>query len=125
MMRILPALAAVAMLVTAGTAHAHAKLTGSTPAANATVKPTASAALHFSEALVAKLSTVEVVMLDMPGMVMTAPMKMPLKTSLGADRKSLNLAFPKPLPAGTYKLDYHVVSGDTHRINGTIAFKVK
>ena len=124
-MRILPVFAAVSMLAVAGPALAHAKLVASTPAANATVASTSSIDLQFSEALVGKLSTAELAMTGMPGMAMNAPMKMTLKASLGADQKSLKLALAKPLAAGSYKLDYHVTSTDTHRINGSLTFTVK
>ena len=123
-MRTLPALAAVAMLAVAGPAFAHPKLLKSTPAANATVAPTSSIELQFSETLVDKLATAELAMTDMPGMKM-APMKMPLKLSVSADHKTVKIALAKPLPAGTYKLDYHVTSTDTHRVNGGYSFSVK
>ena len=56
---------------------------------------------------------------------MSAPMKMAVKASLGSDGKTLILTLAKPLPRGAYKLDWHVVSTDTHRVKGSIVFKVK
>ena len=64
-------------------------------------------------------------MTEMPGMKM-GPMKMGgIKISLAPDGKTLVGALAKPLAAGTYKLDYHVVSTDTHRVQGSYTFKVK
>ena len=101
------------------------KLASSTPAANATVASPARIMLRFSEKLVNKFSGAELVMTDMPGMKMNAPMKVAVKTMFGPDGKTLMLLPAKPLTAGTYKLDYHVVSADTHRISGGYSFKVK
>jgi methionine-rich copper-binding protein CopC len=124
-MRILPALAAVSLLAVAGPALAHAKLVASTPADNATVAPTSSIELQFSETLVDKLSTAELGMTEMGGMKMTTPMKMPLTATLGADHKTLKLVSAKPLARGVYKLDWHATATDTHRSNGSISFTVK
>ena len=35
-----------------------------------------------------------------------------------ADHKTLLLTLKAPLTAGTYKVDWHVVSTDTHRLKG-------
>ena len=118
------ALLATALL--AGAASAHPKLVSAVPAADATVTSPAKIELRFSEKLVAQFAGADLVMTDMPGMKMHGPMKMaPLKTSVGADGMSLVAMPAKPLPAGTYKLNYHVVSADTHRIEGGYSFKVK
>lgn len=118
------AIAAVAML--ASGAQAHPKIVSSNPAANATVGHTSKIEIHFSEKLVGQFSGVDLAMTDMPGMKMNAPMKMGgIKTALGADGMTLVATLAKPLPTGTYKLDYHVVSADTHRVQGSYLFKVK
>ena len=107
------ALSAAMLVATA--AQAHPKLMSSTPAANATV-----------EKLVAPFSGVELVMTGMPGMPGHGPMKMSgIKTAVGTDGKTL-IATPKsPLPAGDYKLNWHAVAGDSHRIDGSFTFHVK
>ena len=51
-------------------------------------------------------------------------MKMPAKATLGADGKTLVVTLPKALPRGSYKLSYHVVSTDTHRVEGNYTFKI-
>ena len=64
-------------------------------------------------------------MTEMPGMKM-GPMKMNgVKVALAPDGKTLVATFAKPLSAGTYKVDYHIVSTDTHRVQGSYTFKVK
>ncbi len=115
---------AVATLASAP-AFAHPKLLSANPAANTVVAATARLQLSFSEGLVAQFSGADLSMTDMPGMKMKSPMKMALKASLAPDGKTLILALAKPLPRGTYKLDWHVVSTDTHRVQGSYAFKVK
>ena len=86
--------------------------------------PTAELKLVFSESLVAQFSGADLVMTDMPGMKMNAPMKMPAKATLAADGKTLVVTLPKALPKGGYKLSYHVVSTDTHRVEGNYSFKI-
>ena len=118
------ALLATALVATA--AQAHPKLASTMPAANAVVASPPKIELHFTEKLLAPMSGVDLTMTDMPGMKMRAPMKMPpLKTSVGADGMTLIATPAKPLPAGTYKLSYHVVSADTHRVAGDYTFKVQ
>ena len=118
-------LAALTMLATASPALAHPKLVSATPAPNASVAATGRLQLTFSEPLVAKFSGVELVMTDMPGMKMSSPMKMVARTALGADGRTVVVTLAKPLPRGTYRLDWHVVSADTHRVKGSYGFKVQ
>ncbi|CAM3216470.1 CopC domain-containing protein [Sphingomonas antarctica] len=115
---------AAAALASAPT-FAHPKLLSANPAANAVVAAPTRLQLSFSEGLVAQFSGADLSMTDMPGMKMKSPMKMALKASVAPDGKTLVLALAKPLPRGTYKLDWHVVSTDTHRVQGSYAFKVK
>lgn len=125
-MRSLSLVAALAAAALAGApAFAHPKLLSANPAANAVVAAPARLQLSFSEGLVAQFSGADLSMTDMPGMKMKSPMKMALKASVAPDGKTLVLALGRPLPRGTYKLDWHVVSADTHRVQGSYAFKVK
>ena len=115
------ALAASAIVATA--AQAHPRLATAMPAAVVTA-PT-KVQLVFSEALVAQFSGIDLTMTEMPGMKM-GPMKMNgVKVALAPDGKTLVATFAKPLSAGTYKVDYHIVSTDTHRVQGSYTFKVK
>lgn len=119
------ALAALSLMGSSA-AFAHAKLVSATPAAEAKVSAVESLTLTFSEALVEKLSGVEIVMTGMPGMANHAPMKVSGFTSkLGADGKTLTLTLPRALPAGSYDVTWHAVTADTHRIEGSYSFSVK
>lgn len=123
-MRFAPIVAA-ALFALPVAAYAHPKLVSATPAPNSVAAPTAQLQLVFSEGLVAQFSGADLVMTEMPGMKMNAPMKMTVKATVGADGKTLILTLPKALPKGSYKLSYHVVSTDTHRVEGNYSFKVK
>lgn len=118
-------LSAMVALVAATPAAAHARLVSATPAPNAIVAAPATLQLSFSESLVASFSGVDLEMIDMPGMKMASPMKMPVTTGLSADGKTLVVKMSRPLPRGAYKLDWHAVSADSHRVEGSFTFKVK
>ena len=117
-------LAAVAAL-TAAPAFAHTKIVSATPAAGATVASPATIELKVSEKLMPKLSGATVVMAGMPGMANHAPMKIPAVSSIGKDGSTITLKPSKKLPAGSYRVDWYAVSGDTHRVTGTHEFSVK
>jgi len=123
-MRFAPVLA-VAALIAPLPAFAHPKLITATPAPNSATAPTARLQLAFSERLVAQFSGADVVMTEMPGMKMRAPMKMAVKASLAEDGKTLVLTLQKPLAKGSYRVDWRVVSTDTHRVQGNYSFKVQ
>jgi methionine-rich copper-binding protein CopC len=118
-------IAATAALLAAAPAVAHPKLLTATPAPNSVVASPARLQLTFSETLVANFSGVELVMTDMPGMKMSSPMRMTVATAIAPDGKTVVVTLAKPLLRGGYKLDWHVVSTDTHRVQGSYAFKVK
>ena len=72
----------------------------------------------------AKLSGADLAMVSMPGMAMKTPMKMSVTAAVGADGKTLSVLPARPLAAGTYRVDYHIVSVDTHRVTGTLVFRI-
>jgi methionine-rich copper-binding protein CopC len=120
---IITALAASAVLAPVS-AIAHPKLVAASPAANAVVVKPKSIKLSFSEALVGPLSGIELTMTGMPGMAAHAPM--PIKGfKTVANGKDLMISLPRPLPAGTYELKYHVVAADQHRIESSYTFTVR
>lgn len=120
---ILGFIAALACLVSASVI-AHPKLIASKPAANAEVSAPATVELSFSETLMPQLSGADLTMTQMPGMTM-GPTKIAVKTSPSADAKSLTLTPVGPLGPGTYRVDWHVVSTDTHAVKGSFTFRVK
>lgn len=118
--------AAILVLGLAATAQAHPRLVSSNPPANATVQSTSVVTLSFSERLMTGLSGADVAMTGMPGMTNHAAMPVSgVQTSVGKDGKTLIARFAHPLSRGTYKVDWHAVSADTHRINGSITFTVR
>ena len=119
------AVAAVAVILLPAAALAHAKMLSATPAANATVAAPEKVELRFSEKLVPTLSALT---LMTTGTIGKPHPVMPLRnvaSSVGADGKTLTLISARPLPAGTYRVDWHVVSTDTHRVAGTYSFMVR
>jgi methionine-rich copper-binding protein CopC len=121
-------LLAVAMAVSVFAAtpvQAHSKLSSATPAADTVVTAPTKIQLIFSEALVAQFSGIDLTMTEMPSMKM-GPMKVNgVKATVAPNGKTLGAPLANPLATGTYMLDYHVISTDTHRIQGSYTFKVK
>jgi len=120
-MRALLTFTAAALAVAAVPAIAHPKLVSTTPGANAIVSAPGQITLVFSEPLIKKLSKVSVSM-TMAGM---DPMAMAGKTSLSKDGKTLTVTYSTPLHTGAYKVEYQVVSTDTHKAAGNFAFRVR
>lgn len=113
-----------AVIALPGAALAHPKLVSSSPAASATVSRPTTLTLTFSETLVAPLSGIDLTMTGMPGMSGHQPM--PIKGfKTAAAGKTLTVALPRPLPAGSYELKWHAVAADQHRIEGAYTFTVR
>jgi len=107
-----------------GVAAAHSKLVSSSPAADATVTKINKLTLTFSETFLAPMSGAELNMTGMPGMANHAPMPIKgFKTSV--EGKTMTLALPRALPAGTYNLKWHIVGADQHKMEGGYSFTVK
>jgi methionine-rich copper-binding protein CopC len=119
MTRIAAALAGLSALAVAGQASAHAHLTASNPAANATVATPRQLTLQFSEKLNPKFSGLSVTMPKMSNMVVA------VKVEVGKDGLSLVATPSEALPAGAYKVSWHAVTADTHRTQGAYSFTVK
>ena len=114
------ACAVLVSLLAATSALAHPKLVKSDPAADAVVTASPKELrLSFNEELVPKFSSADVK--DQKGQ----------KVEVGAvaadpaDKKQLVLPLTKPLADGTYKVDWHAVAADTHRVEGSFSFTVK
>jgi copper resistance protein C len=113
-------------LAFAGSAHAHAKLLSSSPAANATVAKPGKIVLNFNEKLVAAFVKTSLNMTGMPGMADHPLMPITGYTSaMSKDGKTLTLTMRKALPPGTYQLKWSAAGADTHRMEGTFSFTVK
>ncbi len=104
-------------LVVAGPAYAHAKLTAAEPAANATVAAPREIVLRFNEKMVGGFSGFE--------LTSVGGEKIAVKTSLGKDGMSMVGVPAKPLAKGVYKVAWHAVTADSHRMQGDFTFTVR
>jgi methionine-rich copper-binding protein CopC len=111
------ALGAVTLLA-ATQASAHASLVKSDPAANATVAAPKTITLTFDEEVTPAFSGFDV--------TMGGSMKMPVKTTVSKDHKTITGVFSGPTMAGAYKISWHAAAADDgHKSTGTLAFTVK
>lgn len=98
-------------------AAAHAQLVSAEPSADATVAAPDTITLHFSEALEARVSSINVV--DAGGhSVAVTPAEAP-------DASSLAAAPDSPLAPGTYTVSWTAVGDDGHPVQGTLSFIVE
>ena len=104
---------AVLLAAAAVPAWAHAKLRSSDPAANSSVKSPSLIRLVFSESLEPAFSGA--ILSDAAGK------KIPVSASVGGATITL---MPLSLKPGAYKVTWHTVGHDTHRITGNFSFKV-
>ncbi len=104
-------------LLTASSVLAHAHLKSQTPAADSTVSAPAQLRLVFSEGVEAAFTKVTI---SKDG----GPVPVKSLASEGSDKKILIVIPAEPLTAGTYKVEWHAVSVDTHKSEGAYGFKV-
>jgi methionine-rich copper-binding protein CopC len=109
---------AVLLLAIPQSAAAHATLDRAVPAVGSTVAPTDTISLRYTEGIEPRFSSVTVA-LD-GGAVLPAA-----KPDVDpADRRILVLHLAAPLPAGHYRVEWRVVSVDSHRTEGSFTFTV-
>jgi hypothetical protein len=108
---------AAVVAVAASPAWAHARLVSSTPAANATIAPTRTVSLTFSERSVPAFSSFDV--------INAAGEKVAIRVAASEDGKTLTGALARPLAAGVYRVDWRIASSDGHRMTGTYSFAVR
>lgn len=113
----LATIAAGAMLLGASQVLAHAKLVAANPVPNATVAAPKALSLKFSEKLEPKFSGFEI--------ANAAGAAISIKTTVAADGKGLEGALATPLAPGAYKVTWHAVTADAHRMNGAYTFTVR
>jgi methionine-rich copper-binding protein CopC len=106
-------------LAAATEASAHAHLLASTPASDAATAAPKQLTLKFSEKLQPRFSGLSVTMPQMNDMAT------PVKVTVSKDGKSLIATPTEPLSAGVYKVSWHAVSADTHRVQGAYTFTVR
>lgn len=125
-MRRLLLIAAFALVALPSAAMAQPKLLSSNPAANATVAKPMKLTLTFSEKLLAPMSGVDLTMTGMPGMADHPPMPIKgFKTAVEGDGRTLVVTCPRPLPAGSYDLSWHIAGADQRKITGKYRFSVR
>jgi methionine-rich copper-binding protein CopC len=101
---------------------AHPRLISASPAANAAVGAPRQIQLHFSERLVPRFSGADIMRDVGKG---CPPSKMNGSARLGPDGTTLTITPAGPLAKGLYRLAWHVVSVDTHRVSGSYTFQVR
>lgn len=115
--KVLTTLALLASLSAANSAFAHAHLKSELPAADSTVSAPKELRLVFSEGVEAQFTQVKVsngaAAVEINS-IATAP----------GDQKTLIVTPKQPLTAGTYKVEWHAVSVDTHKSEGAYSFTV-
>jgi hypothetical protein len=103
----------------ATSADAHPKLTSVSPAADVSSKVAPKEIkLNFSEGVIAKFSGLELKGEAGKAIATGVPVNDP------GDRKQLIVPLAAPLTAGRYKVTWHAVSEDTHRVKGEYSFEV-
>ncbi len=100
-------------------AFAHPELQSAEPAAGAAVSASPKQIrITFNESVLPQFSGVEVK--DQAGKIITTG-----KATIDpANKRLLVVPVEEPLPPGNYKVEWHAVSGDTHRVKGNYSFSV-
>lgn len=104
-------------LFAASSVFAHAHLKSQTPAADSTVSAPAELSLIFSEGVEADFSKVTITKDGADILVKSL-------VTQGSDKKTLIVTPAVPFTAGSYKVEWHAVSVDTHKSEGAYSFKV-
>lgn len=119
----LPLLLAAALFTTP--ALAEPTLVSATPAADAKVAAPSRIDLRFSERVMPRMSTASVAMTGMGG-VAHAPMPVAsTRASVTPTGNGLTVTMAKPLTPGTYRVEWHVLSGKGDHATGQYAFTVE
>ena len=115
----LAALVGTAGLLISSSAWAHAHLVSSNPATNATLTESPKTiTLTFNEKVVPAFSSFELVMVG-------HDMKIPVKTTVSKDNKTIIGSPAGPMMAGAYTIKWTAASADGHRMKGEVPFKVR
>lgn len=119
--------AATAGIAIALPASAQTHVISSSPAAAAMASNVKTVTVTFNEAITPAQSGLEIVMTSMPGMAGHHPaMKISgVNAAPSADRKALVAKLVRPLPAGTYDVNWWAAGADGHRVSGKVSFTVR
>ena len=118
MSKISTSLALITAILSGGVALAHPQLETSDPAAGATTSSPKQIRITINEVVIPKFSGIEIK--DKVGRAVAIG-----KSSVDpADKKRLVVPVKEELSPGEYKVDWHAVSDDTHRVKGSYSFSV-
>ena len=102
-----------------GAAYAHPQLQSADPAPGAaTTTSPKQIRIMFDENVIPKMSGVEVK--DQTGRIISTG----TAATDPANKKLLIVPLKEQLPPGDYKIEWHAVSDDTHRVKGNYSFTV-
>jgi methionine-rich copper-binding protein CopC len=100
-------------------ANAHPRLMSSDPTASSVrASSPKEIRLNFNERLVPQFSGVQIK--DPQGRLIPTG-----KPASATDARQLIVPLSRPLNAGSYQIDWHATSVDTHRVQGHYTFKIK
>ena len=108
----------LAAVLSGETALAHPQLQAAEPAVGAVTAPPKQIRITFNEAVIPKFSGVEIK--DKAGRIVATGKAM----IDPGDKRRLVVPVMEDLAPGQYRVDWHAVSDDTHRIKGTYSFSV-
>ena len=113
------ALAVIAAGLFGGAAYAHPQLQAADPApGSATATSPKQVRITFNENVIPQMSGVEVK--DQTGKIVPTGKA----ATDPANKKLLVVPVNEQLPPGDYKVEWHAVSDDTHRVKGSFSFSV-
>jgi methionine-rich copper-binding protein CopC len=113
------AFAFVAAILFGNVAYAHPQLQSAEPAAGPSTPPPKQIRIMFNEAVIPQFSGVELT--DHTGKVIATGKS----ETDPANKKILVVPLKEELAPGDYKVEWHAVSEDTHRVKGNYSFSVK
>ena len=103
---------------TFGIAYAHPELLFAEPAAGAVTSSPKQIKITFNEGVIPQFSGVE--LKDQTGKMIATGKAATDPTN----KKQLVVPVQEQLPPGDYKVEWHAVSDDTHRVKGSYSFSV-
>jgi methionine-rich copper-binding protein CopC len=108
----------IAAILYGGVAYAHPQLQSAEPAAGGKTTSPKQIKIMFNENVMVQFSGVE--LKDQAGKVIPTGKA----TVDSANKKQLVVPVNEPLSPGDYKVEWHAVSDDTHRVKGSYSFSV-
>jgi methionine-rich copper-binding protein CopC len=112
------AFAFILAILHAGVASAHPELQSARPAAGAATPSPSQISITFNEAVIPQFSGIE--LRDQAGRLIATGKA----ATDPANKKLLVVPVKEPLAPGDYKVEWHAVSDDTHRVKGNYSFSV-